>query len=189
MTPLRACSDNSEAMRVVHVVQGEHFVSDDSSVVLTTVLGSCVAACMRDPVSGIGGMNHFLLPGVLSGQASDLERGVHAMEVLINALLSSGARRDRLEAKLFGGARMMQKLSDIGAKNAAFATEFLRQERIACHGDSLGGEQARRIRYWPVSGRAKQLLLGNNAADVFAREIKTAAVPAPASDGDVEFFD
>ncbi|MES1200251.1 MAG: chemotaxis protein CheD [Pseudomonadota bacterium] len=184
----RAYND-AEAIRVVHVVQGEHVVSEDPSVVMTTVLGSCVAACMRDPVRGVGGMNHFLLPGVLAGQAGDIERGVHAMELLINALLAVGAKRDRLEAKLFGGARMVQKLSDIGAKNAAFASEFLRQERIACHGDSLGGEHARRIRYWPASGRAKQLLLGNNSTDVFAREIKTAAVPAPVETGDVEFFD
>lgn len=179
-----------EGARVLHVVQGEQLISDERDIVLTTVLGSCVAACMRDPMAGVGGMNHFLLPGALEGRKHDVERGVHAMELLINALMRAGARRDRLEAKLFGGARMLKNLSDIGAQNAAFATSFLRQEGIACHADSLGGEQARRIRYAPVSGRAQQLLLGNAAADVFAREISTAVkAPPPASDGDAEFFD
>jgi chemotaxis protein CheD len=179
-----------EGARVLHVVQGEHVISDEREIVLTTVLGSCVAACMRDPAAGVGGMNHFLLPGALEGRKHDVERGVHAMELLINALMRAGARRDRLEAKLFGGARMMKNLSDIGAQNAAFATSFLRQEGIACHADSLGGEQARRVRYAPVSGRAQQLLLGNAAADVFAREISTAVkAPKPATDGDAEFFD
>ncbi|HWA01647.1 MAG TPA: chemotaxis protein CheD [Caulobacterales bacterium] len=188
MIGAHAHGEEGLAGRVIHVVQGEHFVTDDANAVMTTVLGSCVSACMRDPVSGVGGMNHFLLPGALAGQAHDLERGVHAMELLINALLKAGARRDRLEAKLFGGARMMQNLSDIGAKNAAFAADFLRQERIACRSESLGGESARRIRYWPVSGRAKQMLLGQRESDVFAREIRHAAAPAPSS-ADVEFFD
>ena len=89
-----------------------------ASVALTTILGSCVAACMRDSRAGVGGMNHFLLPGALVGKAEGVERGVHAMELLINALLQAGAKRDRLEAKIFGGARMMKNLSDIGAKNA-----------------------------------------------------------------------
>lgn len=178
-----------DGARVLHVVQGEFVVSDERDVVLTTVLGSCVAACMRDPVAGVGGMNHFLLPGALAGRSTDVERGVHAMELLINALMRAGARRDRLEAKLFGGARMMKNLSDIGAQNGAFATSFLRQEGIACHAESLGGEQARRVRYAPVSGRAQQLLVAH-ATDVFAREISVAAAPPPAnSGGDVDLFD
>lgn len=177
-----------EGARVLHVVQGEFVISDEREVVLTTVLGSCVAACMRDPVSGVGGMNHFLLPGALAGKSENLERGVHAMELLINGLLRAGARRDRLEAKLFGGARMMKNLSDIGAQNASFATSFLRQEGIPCHADSLGGEQARRIRYAPITGHAQQLLLGHAALDVFSREMKVAAAPAPDAGGDVELF-
>lgn len=185
---MHAAALRKEGARVLHVVQGEFVVSNERDVVLTTVLGSCVAACMRDPVAGVGGMNHFLLPGTLTGQAQNVERGVHAMELLINALMRAGARRDRLEAKLFGGARMMKNLSDIGAQNAAFAASFLRQEGIACHADSLGGEQARRIRYAPVSGRAQQLLVAAGD-DVFAREIKVAVAPPPPSGGDAEFFD
>ncbi|HVY87743.1 MAG TPA: chemotaxis protein CheD [Hyphomonadaceae bacterium] len=171
----------------IHLVQGEHAVSGDGKVALTTILGSCVAACMRDPHAGVGGMNHFLLPGALEGDDDGIERGVHAMELLINALLQAGARRDRLEAKLFGGARMMKNLSDIGAQNASFAIDFLKQERIANQGGSLGGDQARRIRYWPVSGRAQQRILGQSEQQVFARELSIAAKPTRPAD-DVEFF-
>lgn len=182
MTSARPSSSN------VNLVQGEHVVSGDVNVMLTTILGSCVAACMRDPLAGVGGMNHFLLPGALNGAERGIERGVHAMELLINALLKVGARRDRLEAKLFGGGRMMKTLSDIGAQNAAFASDFLRQERIVNLGGSLGGDRARRIRFWPVSGKAQQMLVGQDENAVFAREMKVAATPPPPPASDVEFF-
>src|SRR5262249_33778023 len=160
----------------------EFVVSSDDDVALTTILGSGVAACMRDPLARVGGMNHFLLPGALAGE--DLEPGVHAMELLLNALLRAGAKREPLVVRLFGGVRMMKNLSAIGSKNAALASSFLRQEGIACLGDSLGGEQARRIRYWPVSGKAKQMLVGQT--DVFAREMKVAVAPvAPPPSDDV----
>ena len=90
----------------VHVGQGEHYVTADPTVMLTTILGSCVAMCLRDPVAGVGGMNHFLLPeGSGSGPEAGRRYGAYAMEVLINDCLKRGARRDRLEAKLFGGER------------------------------------------------------------------------------------
>jgi chemotaxis protein CheD len=172
----------------INLVQGEYAVSADSNVALTTILGSCVAACMRDPLAGVGGMNHFLLPGALVGKAEGVERGVHAMELLINALLQAGAKRDRLEAKLFGGARMMKNLSDIGAKNATFAADFLRQEGIPVLSASTGGEQARRIRFWPATGKAQQRIMGQSEAHVFARELSIAAAPVAPPADDVEFF-
>mgnify|MGYP003429759665 FL=1 len=172
----------------VNLVQGEYAVSADASVALTTILGSCVAACMRDSRAGVGGMNHFLLPGALVGKAEGVERGVHAMELLINELLKAGAKRDRLEAKIFGGARMMKNLSDIGAKNASFATDFLRQEGIPVIGRSTGGEAARRIRFWPATGKAQQRIMGQSEAHVFARELSIAAAPVAPPADDVEFF-
>jgi chemotaxis protein CheD len=114
--------------RKVHVTQGEFHVMDCPETMLTTILGSCVAACMRDAVAGVGGMNHFLLPGADGAQG--LRYGVQSMELLVNALLRRGARRERIEVKLFGGARMMRGLTDVGSQNAAFATAFVRDEGL-----------------------------------------------------------
>jgi chemotaxis protein CheD len=171
----------------IHVIQGEYQVVDDPNVVLATVLGSCVAACMRDPEAGVGGMNHFLLPG--DGDPSHLgeaERyGVHLMELLVNGLLKHGARRDRLEGKLFGGARMLDGLTDIGTKNASFAKRFLNNEGIRVIAEDLGGTRARRIEYFPTSGRARQVLLSGRTA-----AISPAVAPQTGSiaEGALELF-
>ena len=180
----------ADGLRPVHVVQGEHYVTDDPEVVVTTILGSCVAACLRDPIAGVGGMNHFLLPGGDARKnASDSVRyGVHAMELLVNALLTMGARRDRLEAKLFGGARLITGLTDVGELNAAFAEDFLRREGLNHVGGSLRGDAGRRIQFWPVSGRARQVLLAKDTREVFARE-RSIPAPRPAADtGALELF-
>lgn len=178
--------------RRVHVVQGEFYVTDDPSIVLTTILGSCVAACMRDPVAGVGGMNHFLLPdgGTTSSGPDALRYGVHSMELLVNGLLKMGARRDRLETRLFGGARMVRGLTDIGEKNSTFAEDFLKKENLAFHGGSLRGDHGRRIQFWPVAGRLRQMMMGREEAKVFEAERKTVVVPpAPQPDtGSVELF-
>lgn len=142
---------------VTHVHQGEFIVSADEDVVLTTVLGSCVAACLHEPEAGVGGINHFLLPE--AQEMSQLPRnsyGVHLMELLLNGMLNLGARRDRIQAKLFGGGRLVRGLSDIGARNAIFAEQFLQYERIPIVAHSLRGTQARRLRYWPTTGRTQQ---------------------------------
>lgn len=140
-----------------HVGQGEHKVSSDPRVMLTTILGSCVSACLRDPVAGVGGMNHFLLPeGAADADGDGRRYGAYAMELLINAVLSAGGRRERLEAKLFGGGRMFDSLQDVGLSNAEFAERYLRDEGIPLVGGSLRGGGARRIQFWPVSGRALQ---------------------------------
>jgi chemotaxis protein CheD len=171
--------------RSVHVIQGRFEVSDDARIMMTTVLGSCVAACMSDPAAGVGGMNHFLLPG--DGGGEGLRYGVHAMELLVNALLQKGARRERLQVKLFGGGRLFDKLTDVGAQNAAFAERFVRDEGLSFAGGSLGGGQARRVQFWPVSGRARQALLAPAETEVFAIE---APRPPPRTDdaGGVELF-
>ena len=143
--------------RRVHVGQGEHVVTSDPDVVLSTILGSCVAMCLHDPVARIGGMNHFLLPeGAGAGTDAGRRYGAYAMELLINELLKAGGRRERLEAKLFGGGRMFDSLRDVGRANADFAERFLRDEGIPVVGGSLRGEGGRRLHYWPVTGRALQ---------------------------------
>ncbi len=169
----------------MHVVQGHHAIVDDPDVVLSTILGSCVATCLCDPVAGVGGMNHFLLPGDGNAGGEGQKYGVNAMELLINGLLQRGALRSRLQAKLFGGGHVINNLSDIGAQNAAFARRFLQVEAIPVVGESLGGVQARRIRYWPTTGRASQLLL--ERAEVFGAE-KRAPVEPPVETGALELF-
>lgn len=169
------------AERVITLLQGEHAVTGDEAAVLVTVLGSCVAACLRDPVAGLGGMNHFLLPGGGTDARGAVKYGLHAMELLINALIRAGASRGRLEAKLFGGAQMLRGLPDIGRANAAFAEDFLRRERLRYLGGSLGGTQGRRIRFRPVSGRAQQWLIA-------ATEEPAPLAVAPPPRGEIELF-
>ncbi len=176
---------SASSERRIHVVQGEFAVTEDPSAVFTTILGSCVAACIRDPLAGVGGMNHFLLPG--EEGASGLRYGVQAMELLVNGLLQRGAQRSRLEAKLFGGARVMGGLSDIGAQNCVFGERFLQDEGIRYLGGSLGGEQARRIQFWPVSGRVRQLFVAPHEAPKVVRE-RPVIVPPAQDDGLVELF-
>jgi len=165
----------------INIVQGEFHVSGDKALSITTLLGSCVAACIHDPAAQVGGMNHFLLPGNEASPPLFSRHGVHLMELLINGLLKKGAVRHRLEAKLFGGARTMQGLGDIGTTNAKFAQDFLRREGIAVTGGSLGGETGRRIQFWPASGRVMQKL-------VRAVEERPLADPVTSSTGDLELF-
>jgi chemotaxis protein CheD len=173
----------------IHVVQGERHVDTRPNVILTTILGSCVAACMRDPVARIGGMNHFLLPSGegTQGSTESINAGVHAMELLVNGLLRAGARRERLEAKLFGGARMIAGLTDIGSRNAEFATTFLEREGIRFAGGSLGGTSARRVQYWPISGRARQFMVDRGEENVFETERRRPPAPVESS-GSLELF-
>ncbi|MDB5642566.1 MAG: cheD [Hyphomicrobiales bacterium] len=169
-----------------HIIQGEYRISDRPDSVLTTLLGSCVAACIWDPVLKIGGMNHFLLPGEDDAQIRDSERyGVHLMELLVNGLLREGASRQRLQAKLFGGGNMNSALADIGARNAIFARGFLRNEGIALLGESLGGDRARKVQFWPTTGRARQMQLPK---DVQLTDNRRALAPVFADSGSVELF-
>ncbi len=177
----------------INIVQGEQYVDEDPRTILTTILGSCIAACIWDSKIGLGGMNHFLLPGSDTGKqqppgADAMRLGVHAMELLVNGLLRRGAARNRLQAKLFGGARMIKGLTDIGELNARFAEKFLASEGIALVGGSLRGEQGRRIQFWPVSGRARQVLLAKETASILQAERSRPAPLVAADTGAVEFF-
>lgn len=175
--------------RRVNIIQGEWKVLNDPNAVLTTILGSCVAACLRDPVAGIGGMNHFLLPGTGNNNGGDATRfGVHLMELLINGLLKQGARRDRLEAKIFGGAKTIAAFSNVGEQNALFATQFLKDEQIPIVGASTGGDHGRKLEFWPVSGRARQYpLSGVETQKTVALEQRPVARPKP-TESSIEFF-
>jgi chemotaxis protein CheD len=175
-------TDHKVNMRpnTVSISQGEYAIASQQGSVISTILGSCVATCLWDETAGVGGMNHILVAQrSVAGVACDFE-GVNAMELLINAIVREGGDRSRLQAKVFGGARMVKGLSDIGHANGNFALKFLEQEKIPCLGHSLGGSSARHIRFFPAEGRVMQKTVSS------APELKPVT-PVP-DRNDVELF-
>jgi chemotaxis protein CheD len=143
---------------MVWVCQGDFYVTQNPNEVITTVLGSCVAVCVRDPELKVGGMNHFLLPRA-SDTASppisnDLRYGSYSIERLINSIMAHGGRRDQLEIKIFGGAMISSDFQRIGDKNADFVESYLQHEGLAVAAQDLRGTAPRRLMYFPNTGRA-----------------------------------
>lgn len=144
--------DISGTAKPVNIYSGGCHITNKDEM-LTTILGSCVSACIRDPMAGVAGMNHFLLPDT-SGEAQEsLRYGAYAMEVLINGILKEGGRRERMEVKVFGGANVLRNNTPIGARNAAFVTDFLKREGLGVAASHLGGETPRRVHYFAKTGR------------------------------------
>lgn len=166
-------------------MQGHLQATGDPSVVLTTILGSCVSACLFDSEAKIGGMNHFLLPMPSDTGAKSIGYGAYAMELLINDLLKQGAQKHRMVAKVFGGADMLSNDLAVGSRNVRFTLSFLQDERIPCISKSLGGQQARRLRFWPETGVAKVKLV--DSAPTLLREIAPVE-PDQKPGGDIELF-
>lgn len=146
--------------RSLQVMQGRVRFSEEPDDVLVAMLGSCVAACLRDPVLKIGGMNHFLLPGNAADAGKNSRYGAHSMEELVNGLLRKGAERHRLEIWLYGGADTLQGRTKIGSSNATFAEGFVRAEGFVLRGQDLGGTRGRRVRFHPHSGEVEVALMG-----------------------------
>lgn len=142
---------------VASILPGEYFVSRESMIVYT-VLGSCVSACIRDPLLGIGGMNHFMLPAPKGDGPSDswgesARYGSYAMELLINEILKRGGHKSRLEVKLFGGGKIYDSALNVGANNAAWALEYLEREGLQPITTDLGDLYPRKVYYFTESGR------------------------------------
>jgi chemotaxis protein CheD len=160
---------------VAKIFPGQYFVTD-RDIVLVTVLGSCVAACIRDPGARVGGMNHFLLPDAANDQTPanrSARYGTYAMEVLINRLISYGARKKTMEAKVFGGGSVLPDLrtAGVGESNARFIVEYLSKEGIHIAAQDLLDVCARKIYFFPVSGRVMMKRLRHLHNDtVVARE-------------------
>jgi chemotaxis protein CheD len=155
------------------ILPGEYYYTG-RDMLIVTVLGSCVSACIRDRVSGLGGMNHFMLPD--GGEASSpvsasMRYGTHAMEILINDLLKAGARRENLEAKVFGGGAVLRGFSamNVGERNAAFVTQFLKTEKIRVLAEDLNDIYPRKVYFFPHTGKVlvKKLMQTHN--DTLAR--------------------
>jgi chemotaxis receptor (MCP) glutamine deamidase CheD len=131
-------------------------VASATPMQLQTLLGSCVAACLRDPAAGVGGMNHILLPGSIAGDDRPSRCGVHAMELLINAIQNAGGDRRRLVAKVFGGGNVVASLQSptIGELNVSFIRSFLATEKIPLLAERLGGKQAVQVMFRTDTGKA-----------------------------------
>lgn len=176
----------NSAVKRVTVLQGEAIASSDPQVELSTVLGSCVATCMYDPVARIGGMNHFLLaepPPHLGHLEFDEHYGLFLMELLINEMLKLGAAKSRLKARLYGGANMNAALARIGSANAAFARNFLQQEGIVQAFEDLEGVSARRVHFQPTTGRVRC-----RTTTAVAIPKQKPVVPPQSDIGQVELF-
>ena len=185
--------DRNLGLDAVKILPGEYFVTGGDEV-LVTVLGSCVSACIRDIDTGLGGMNHFMLPDeggreVLSASA---RYGNYAMEVLINHLLKLGARRMRLEAKVFGGGAVMESLSGskVGIRNAEFVLDYLKTERIPVMAKDLLDAYPRKIYYFPNSGRVlvKRLHRVHNDTLLVRESDYLKRLQSSKVEGDIELF-
>lgn len=151
----------TELLEVTTVIQGEIAISDDPGVVFGTLLGSCISVCMYDLQAGVGGMNHFLIPGEDSMGDRDVTAylyGINAMQALTEGLVKAGGVRERLQCKAFGGAAVLSIASDVGQENVSFLMDYFRREEIRCVSYSFGGSRVRRIRFWPTTGKVMQSL-------------------------------
>jgi len=160
---------------IVQVLPGELYVTPEE-LVISTVLGSCVSACVRDARRRVGGINHFMLPDVLRGDEGDSARyGVYALECLVNQVLGSRGSRADLEAKVFGGGRVISAGGDVGRSNIELVRRFLGDEGIPVLAEDLGDQFARRVRYWPTTGRAQVSRIPmTSATEVVATERRAA---------------
>ena len=143
----------------VKILPGEFYVTRNDEAI-TTVLGSCVSACIRDPVARVGGMNHFMLPEDHSGsfrtpEALATRYGSNAMESLINDVLKLGGLRERLEIKIFGGGRVLAHMTDVGARNIEFVRNYLSTEGLRTNAQDVGGGEPRKVIYYPTEGRVR----------------------------------
>jgi chemotaxis protein CheD len=190
----RCFSQNpDEHVSVIKIISGQWHVCGRGGEMLTTILGSCVSACIRDTVLGIGGMNHFLLPGDDCGdmQFNESARyGAFAMECLINGLLNAGAQKSRFEIKVFGGGNVINNSAQIGSKNAAFIRAFLHREGYAIASEDLEGNLPRRVHYYPDTGKVmvRQLRRHDDLKVIDEEDRYKRRILASPIAGEVELF-
>lgn len=191
--------DSTQNLCTSKILPGEYYVTCHDEII-TTVLGSCVSACIRDPDSGVGGMNHFMLPGDTTkrldqwgGKDSLATRyGIAAMESLVNDILKQGARKDRLELKLFGGGKVLaMDVNDVGERNIRFVRQFLKTEGLAAVAEDLGGTYPRKINFFPKTGKVmvRRLRSLQNQAIVNQEKNYETALARKDIPGEIELFD
>lgn len=152
--------DNDSGKFAAKIAPGEFYVTNNDELI-TTVLGSCISACIRDPIFGIGGMNHFMLPisadggwgGETVGHAT--RYGNFAMEHLINEILKNGGSRAHLEVKIFGGGKVLANMTNVGQRNIDFVKEYIRVEGLKLLAEDVGDVFPRKVQFLPLSGRVR----------------------------------
>lgn len=175
----------------VKVLPGEYFVSNEDLVIMT-VLGSCIAACIWDGKARAGGMNHFMLP---DGDGSDGagRYGSYAMELLINEMLKKGARRESMQAKIFGGAQVMAGFTtlNVGERNTKFVLDYLATERIPVVSQDVLDIHPRKVCFFPLTGKALVKRLAHSHPETLAveeRKGNAATVVKATAGGSVDLF-
>lgn len=181
------------------ILPGECYVSGHGEII-ATVLGSCVAACIRDKEIGVGGMNHFMLPLQTGTNQitrpslanSELCYGNWAMEYLINTIIKMGGRRDRLEVKVFGGGRVLSGMNniDVGRRNVEFVLDYLDRDRLNVVSKDLGSDHPRKVLYFPDTGAVKLKRLRSTENDTVERREKAYydQMKKKPQSGDIELF-
>ncbi len=190
--------DRDHDIVAAKILPGEYYVTKENELI-TTVLGSCISACIRDKESGIGGMNHFMLPETNAakfkrGSAALIDNanryGNYAMEHLINTILSNGGKRKNLEVKVFGGGKIIPTLTDVGTKNVEFILDYIDQEGLNILSQDLGDIYPRKVIYFPKTGKVgmkKIQDLHNDSIAQRERQYSHSIKNAPV-EGDVELF-
>lgn len=190
--PPRVPEDTGDLPRVTIHIGGLR--ASREPLVLDTVLGSCIAACLYDPEARIGGMNHFMLPeGADPSNPNSARYGVYAMELLIGDLMKLGARRSRFRAKIFGGGHVLkirETASSVPQRNIEFVRGFLENEQIPVDREDVGGYQPRRVLFQTDSSRVFMKYLGQQDAERTAEEemVYLLSLKRQKTDGDVELF-
>lgn len=189
--------DKNHQVVSAKILPGEYYVTLHNEMI-TTVLGSCISVCVYDPASGMGGMNHFMLPS--SGNISEAENllsdsfryGDVAMERMINDLLRNGAEKKKLVFKAFGGGKILQQMTDIGERNIRFLRKFMMLDGLRLTSQDLGGPHPRKVNFFPATGKVLVKKLEHMHNDtIFRREDKykkEISVPEDMA-GDIDLFD
>lgn len=186
--------DRTFAQKAIKILPGEYYATTQDKL-LVTVLGSCIAVCLYDPVNKVAGMNHFLLPDIVGSSNSgnvSTRYGINAMEILINELMKQGAVRHQIVAKIFGGGKVLSGFSNnsVGEQNSQFAFEFLQTERITVSAKDVGGDLPRKVYFFPNTGEVKvRKLQVTSDTDLVSREnaYRKQVRDCPVS-GDVDLF-
>jgi len=187
--------DKTREVYSAKILPGEYYVTKHNELI-TTVLGSCVSACIRDPNIGIGGMNHFMLPSTPDSGGNqqvcgESERyGNYAMEHMINDILKYGGKRKDLEVKIFGGGRILRQMTDIGSKNIEFVKNYIAMEGIKLTSEDVGDTCPRKVLYFPLSGKVlvKRLQSLHNGTVIERERSYMKNINNKPIAGDIELF-